>query len=981
MSTDNKLLGSVVAFEGHVDTISTQLRLLPTSPHILILPSIQNYISNRDLENRSDVRVYVKKIHEATVARYEAAQAFLHGSTASGRRLVFMNGGTPSARTLCISAIMDYETDGDYYRAESLFNQLVKDGVVGLDNPVRDWRRQDMYQPKDKRDQEQEFEDPITRAMRAADALDRQTASLQPSNELDLTLTPRPRSNSLPLYGYEDNFGDDAPFFVFGAANKDEGGSTAGEAPGCSYSPQACRFSARHYDRSAGRIYHDISNLQSPSPRASFLTSPSCIGEAYGLMAAPVSPALEGLSPRSDVLSIPSTDNVVYGEASLVDMRSPGRSPTLSRVKSLDRIYPSSPRYRDLCVSAATSGLARQLESDSEPELLKAHRHSQIITTSPKELVSNRRSYIEGPRTVIVRTNLPIIKVAPVPLEKKRKPARASYVDRGTDAEHISGPKQTFQPVLPFMEDLVVHFREEVPEPLLNFVTHGLRMGQFPVAIYSPTSETDEGNALVPGTPESNTITDVSCAESQYEESAVTDQSIFSDEYDPFAYNQPVWPNKKPVPTVPKLKVARPPTPVRTPPPLVSDVDSKFHDLRINGQETAITVQNSLRSVLQEHFPPETQGYRQFQFSLLPELEGLWNPVFWETGSNSSRGPCHRIDQILAIGAQRGVKRDYTCAITGQLEKLGTKCNGMSRSGRLDFRYLLANAMQAYTAQPLASQAKDNPFANSFLLATLIIPHLETYLALHAEVRYLLLEYPPEHLATVLALQKLVGVELMKVAQIVDASSKSIPFTHLRGNSINGPEQGPVGRFGKTFPQNSGSGYDVTVSEANFLITSTATDTEIATFIATISRILSKTSDFYIPHEPPKKPSPKKSKPPSITGTFSPFPRVPSAIHSPPISPALGASLGAALSGSSAVPSRAPSIAETVKTAKSSRSKQSRSYSKRKPSAIDARSILTMYVDDSDWDQEDRRIMPLLEDKAERRKGNSHKALKFLGLS
>jgi len=289
--------------------------------------------------------------------------------------------------------------------------------------------------------------------------------------------------------------------------------------------------------------------------------------------------------------------------------------------------------------------------------------------------------------------------------------------------------------------------------------------------------------------------------------------------------------------------------------------------------------------------------------------------------------------------------------------------------------------MQAYTTQPLASQAKDNPFANSFLLATLIIPHLETYLALHAEVRYLLLEYPPEHLATVLALQKLVGVELMKVAQIVDASSKSIPFTHLRGNSITGPEQGPVGRFGKTFPQNSGSGYDVTVSKANFLITSTATDAEIATFIATISRILSKTSDFYVPHEPPKKPSPKKSKPPSITGTFSPFPRVPSATHSPPMSPALGASLGAALSGSSAVPSRAPSIAETVKTVKSSRSKQSRSYSKRKPSAIDARSILTMYVDDSDWDQEDRRIMPLLEDKAERRKGNSHKALKFLGLS
>jgi hypothetical protein len=289
--------------------------------------------------------------------------------------------------------------------------------------------------------------------------------------------------------------------------------------------------------------------------------------------------------------------------------------------------------------------------------------------------------------------------------------------------------------------------------------------------------------------------------------------------------------------------------------------------------------------------------------------------------------------------------------------------------------------MQTYTAQPLTSQTQENPFTNSFLLATLIVPHLETYLALHTEVRFLLLEYPPEHLSTVLALQKLVGVEMMKVAQIVDASNKNMPFTHLRGNSITGPEQGPVGRFGKTFPLNSGSGYDITVSKANFLLTSNASDAEITTFIGTISKILTKISDFYIPEELPRKPSPKKPKTPSITGTFSPFPRVSSAPHSPPMSPTAGATLGATFPGTSANLSRAPSIAETVKTVKSTWSKQSRTKSKRKPSTADTRSILTMYVDDSDWDQEDRRIMPLLERKPDGRKANTHKALKFLGLS
>ncbi len=93
--------------------------------------------------------------------------------------------------------------------------------------------------------------------------------------------------------------------------------------------------------------------------------------------------------------------------------------------------------------------------------------------------------------------------------------------------------------------------------------------------------------------------------------------------------------------------------------------------------------------------------------------------------------------------------------------------------------------MQAFTAQRLTHQSNENPFTNSYLLATLIMPHLETYLAAHSEVRFLLLEYPPEHLSTILALQKLVGVDIMKVAQIVDSHAKEpLPFTHVRGASI-----------------------------------------------------------------------------------------------------------------------------------------------------------------------------------------------------
>ena len=286
--------------------------------------------------------------------------------------------------------------------------------------------------------------------------------------------------------------------------------------------------------------------------------------------------------------------------------------------------------------------------------------------------------------------------------------------------------------------------------------------------------------------------------------------------------------------------------------------------------------------------------------------------------------------------------------------------------------------MQAFTAQPLTSQTHDNPFTNSYLLATLIIPHLETYLALHSEVRFLLLEYPPEHLPTMLALQKLVGVDLMKVAQIVDSKSKELlQFTHLRGTPMNSSsEQGTSSRYGASLAPSTGLACDITVSKANFLLTSTARVSEIATFISTILKILSEISPFYTPEEAPKKPSPKKPKPSPLQGTFSPFPRVTSGPQSPPMSPAFTARFGTGPPST-----RAPSIAETFKTSRSTKSKLSRSKSKKKSQTLDTQSILTMDLSDSDWDMEDRRIMPMLVKKPFLQKGSSRKALKMLGLA
>lgn len=288
--------------------------------------------------------------------------------------------------------------------------------------------------------------------------------------------------------------------------------------------------------------------------------------------------------------------------------------------------------------------------------------------------------------------------------------------------------------------------------------------------------------------------------------------------------------------------------------------------------------------------------------------------------------------------------------------------------------------MQSFTAQPLANQTHDNPFTNSYLLATLIVPHLETYFAAHSEVRFLLLDYPPDHLATVLALQKLVGVDLMKVAQVIDADAKEpFPFTHVRGGSVGrisnksdlASSSGSLQSKGSNTGVSSSSRDGMAVSKANFLLTSKATDSEISTFMSTVWKILINVSKFYLPEE---------GFNPGDKRNFSPFPQPNQPPVSPPMSPPSSDSRRTGKRSASIKTSGRPSsIADTIKTR--------RIKSRRADKKIlgDGASVLTVDMDyESDLDLEERRLMPMFMNKSPqqyRNKGNSRKALKFLGLA
>lgn len=677
---ETTLLGSIVAFEGRPDTISTQLRLLPTSSQVLILPSIQCNLPDVDLEQDFDTRAYVKRVHDDLVARNAVARAFLQASTPTNKRLVFLNGGTTSAHALCINAIMKHETAGNRAEAGTIFDNLIKDGVAGL---REDWHRNtdviDECDRADECDQADDFEDPITRAMRAADALDRQTASLQPSDDLDLPASTRQRSSSLPLYGYSDALGDAAPFFVFGARAAEKDGQSE-EA--CSAAPRKASLPVPQVDDAAQKP-----TLLNPWTRASIPHSPSCIGESYEPNSLQDCVEVDPSSPTSDGHSIKTLENVVYGEASVMDVRLSisGRG-SLARVKSLDRIYPASPKFRDLCIPSE-SWLA-------EPETPKLHRpRSLMVFREDKGAPWRRLSLAERPRTVMVRSRSSIIKVAPAPQGRRRKGhirARSTYVDRGTDPGAQSD--DPFQPVFPFTEDLVVFLKEDTADGVLEASIAAFRDGHYPLLPLLPKADEpiEDAEKSPPGTPSSRSSeAPRHCNSAPEPEKGIASDSKDTDDYDPFAYIQPATQPSKSSPMAPKVTVVRPPTPAHTPPPSVVVApgnEHKFHEFSIAAVQTAVAVQNSLRSILADYFPPDTQGYHQFQFSLLPEFDGLWKPIFRDTEPDSPSKGEGNIQQILAIGSQKGVKKEYSLAITGQLERLGSKSSDLGRADIVDFR-------------------------------------------------------------------------------------------------------------------------------------------------------------------------------------------------------------------------------------------------------------------------------------------------------
>ncbi|KAL1871576.1 hypothetical protein VTK73DRAFT_2005 [Phialemonium thermophilum] len=826
--------GSLVALEGPLDVVNLQLRLLPACPQLMVLPEIQRFMpSSGESEEPVDMRTYIYEVHKAASIRHEIALRFLSRATPERKRIVFLPGGTAHARALCISTIRDQTKHKDISGAKFLFESLIKGGVsalMGVNSTLNEGEPQSTKQGESNRNQTENEPrcDKINRAHESSEKSD-------PSRGV-METTEAP---------YTGTFGSWQPESTK-STKEDESEVLSTSLPPTAPSSTGDRLSSPRFTNTE----------QNTDPVRPLNTHQADISSrrraARTLSHFP--------SPNTD-----HSDRVIFGEARVVKMQ-------------FTDALKSSARERRVEVLGRGVKLINGPNSVSGTDS-KRSRCGPAERGSPPDLPFPKLRPVEVRKAALAWGQQP--SKADEPSTAKRP--RATYVDKGTETEGQAideglsdaptNPDLPFQPVLPVIEDLIIRFVGDQPDTLLDSLvsevrdtlsleeTFGEAANQVGLSIPKSSAHVQDGPREQPVAPIQTSSAGTRKAQTEYDPFAAYDEYRYknsSQHERSDIRSHPTGPLPS-VPQVPRLQHSsrhfyRPAAQSTTLPVLPLE---NFYSLSVSSSLPAVTLQNSLRAVLGVYFPADDAGYGVPYFPLFTERFGIWEPVFQapEGGGN--------VDLVLAIGAQNGVSRDFVSKLLSRLEKIATKTTGESRAGRLELRYLIVKALQAFWGEELIYSGRcdlgDDPTTNDALLAALLIPQLETYLAAHTNTRFLLLEYPAECLPTILALQRYVGSDTLQVVGIINggdidpAEPLTKDGTFLGGANGRSPISRTLQSSSNHSPNFASRNAIPSFAKANFVLTSSATQSEIVAFTSAIWKQLIKFSNFYIPEHSPRK--------------------------------------------------------------------------------------------------------------------------------
>ena len=411
--------GKLIALEGDEEMLATQLRLLPPSEKFLVISSMSEDFS---YGGGFSPQSYVHAVHLAFEERAERARAFLKAGTSAHPRLVFMNGGSVSARSRCISRICQH-VDGDVSTAENVFNEVVKNGALGL---MKDVHSQTGQTDEEKTDPEgegvegvQDVESPRQKFMKAADSLKLRSVSNQSELADDL-------GSSLSYAMGATQSAEDIPVSrqeLFTTEHLDEIRRTVLEVPPRDLLQKRGTFGSQYEDTE-----HDpFVDIASP-------------GDSAFMSGGPPTPA------------------VVYGEACLVDVASASpKGPR--RAQSVDRFYPNNSRF---------------LEPPSSPGPLKHTKSAYHLRKRPGTSEGMFQPFRDGftklPRTTFVKASETTIRKSPTSAGSLNSSSTSLqgpriFIDRGTDSRDAvenfaemeeAWESKPFTPVFPVIEDFIL---------------------------------------------------------------------------------------------------------------------------------------------------------------------------------------------------------------------------------------------------------------------------------------------------------------------------------------------------------------------------------------------------------------------------------------------------------------------------------------------------------------------------------------------
>jgi len=734
----------LISLDGNTGIISTQLRLLPPSPKVLILPPLSTVVQQPQDNIPFDARTFIRHVHEVLSARLELARSFLQSSSGTQPRLVFMNGGTASALSTCIVAIHQKVTNGDIREAEELFNAIARGGVAGLEGNVATVDMQHkansglISKPVNSKvfSKTLDTRSPSTTShfppsvTDAADFIDRLIDSLQ---------KPLPRLPVETEYVDMKNSAEDTR-------------STTTPVP-----PDIPRLKSRFWTDQ--QIIPKIEQLVKEGSRDRKLGQEDNSANRHFL------PYLRHTSRESST----SRDAVMFQERKDFDWGSFDTQPERPASAPSNHVSANQNDYSSYVEGRLTRHVARKAKSvdcldakddhtislDIGPRKLKLGTFSPF-TFSPLLMsetssvsdseISDLPENSSGPDFLPVTTRARMLEtvcessvletVSNVSLQEFADHVNYAGDSKSTeeivlvakpDSEDAKEPAP-FQPIFDLVEDLVIHFKDEGSNEVLESIVQSYKSGNYPItennAIQLPNTPTSPASIFSSKRTSLSDASHTSTDSDQYWFNGALDLDADNKNADPaeehpdtssesssdvseislpdspsiypsdeesmarsngLSIRQPLWPKELAVNTVhsilkPELQtaIANPAAPPAEP---ITAAVQKIHELSDINTTNPVTLQNSLRAVLKIRYPPETTHYKQHIFAL--ENDRFWKPIF-QTDARQGREN-RTVDQIIAIGYEDGVEKALCKELIEQLDKLGTSATGI-RASKLDIR-------------------------------------------------------------------------------------------------------------------------------------------------------------------------------------------------------------------------------------------------------------------------------------------------------